>query len=267
MNSEESANTCPVQENTDDLEKTISVADKSSETGIEKSVDLEVESNEIQLANEVVSGKSNEKIHVNESQAADVMMCSSGVKMNEIEIASSSVNVKAEAKKTEELNVTPDEGLLTIVNSPKTDNDDDLVQMVNADAGTADNANAVTNISINDDGSLGHELNNELGSVAENTLEPKKHEPSERGKRKQGDNEVILLSSGSDTDLPTTSKGRKQPRTDPAEEKKRLIQLICAYPVLYDSNHSDVKRIGSKKAAYQDIGNKMGLTRKFYLDD
>lgn len=160
-------------------------------------------------------------------------------------IASLTVDLKAEKNKTEALNTTADESVLTMENGPA---DVDLVQMINIDSGAASNPKAVTDITIDDNGTT-------------------KNNPN-LGKRKQGDNDVIVVSSGSDTDLTTTSKGQKakQARTDPAEEKKRLIQLIRSYPVLYDSKHSDIKTIGSKKAAYQEIGNKMGLTRKFSFE-
>lgn len=145
------------------------------------------------------------------------------VKSDEIQIASLIVDLKAETNK-----------------SPA---DVDLAQMVIVDSGNASNIQAITDVAID---------NNE--NRAQN-----------HGKRKQGDNDFILLSSGSDTDFTTTSNRQKakQARTDPAEEKKLLIQLIRSYPVLYDPNHSDIQTIGSKKAAYQEIGNKMGLTREF----
>lgn len=269
-----SANIGPPRENTEGDPITTFVAEKPIETGNDLEVELDVESTKIELTSKVgseeeVSGKSYDKIQINEFQAAGVTIYSS----DEIEIISSTVDLKEEANKTEILNKTAD----TMENGPATNNDVDLFQMVNADSGTASNLEAV--MDVNDDGNLAQRENNyleeiidvaEYNSATKNSPNPVKCEPKRNtlGKHKQEDNEIIMLYSDSDTDLPTTSKGpkTKQARTDLAEQKKRLIQLIRSYPVLYDSKHSDVKVIGSKKAAYLEIAKKMGLTRKFSFE-
>lgn len=267
-----SANNCPAWENTEVDSAATFVAEKPSETGNEVELEMEVESDKKELTSKVFSEEKIEKVQINNSQAADVAICPVSVKSNEIEIASSSVDLKAEANKPETSN-----SVLTMENGPTTNYDVDLDPMVNADSDTASNPETFTDITIDADGNLDQKVNNdfqdvdEYNSATKNNLNPVQLEPSERnklGKRKQGDNEVIVISSGSDTDLPTTSKGRKtkQARTDPAEEKKRLIQLIRSYPVLYDPKHSDVKTMGSKKAAYIEIGTKIGLTRTFLLN-
>lgn len=269
---ESSANICPVEENTGSDLITNFAAEKPSETGNKAEVELESNRKEVTSkadSKDEIFGISNDEILINE--AADVAIGSVGVKYDEIETVSSTDDLKAE--------VNTGGSLLTMKSGPNAnvDVDVDLVQMVSANSGTASDPEAITDVTI-DDENLAQKVKNdfeEIIDVAEYNFPTKnnsvKNEPLERnklGKRKQGDKEVIMLSSGSDTDLATTSKGRtaKQTRTDPAEEKKRLIQLIRSYPVLYDSKHSDVKTVGSKKAAYQEIGSKMGLTCKFSLE-
>lgn len=267
-----SANICPAEENTGGDSITNFAAEKPSETGNEAEVQLESNKKEVTSkadSEDEIFGISNDELLINES--ADLAICSVGVKNDEIETVSSTGDLKAE--------VHTGESLLTMKSGPNAnvDVEVDSVQMVSANYGTASNHEAVTDVTI-DDENLAQKVKNdfeEIIDVAEYNFSTKnnsvKYEPLERnklGKRKQGDNEVIVVSSGSDTDLATTSKGRtaKQTRTDPAEEKKRLIQLIRSYPVLYNSKHSDVKKIGSKKAAYQEIGSKMGLTCTFSFE-
>lgn len=167
---------------------------------------------------------------------------------NKKELASEEVaEEEVSGKFTDEIQINESQTAnLNCTVSVKIPADVDLVQMVIVDSSNASNIEAATDIAIDNNRNLAQNL----------------------GKRKQGDNDVIIVSSGSDTDFTTTSirQKAKQARTDPAEEKKRLIQLIRSYPVLYDPKHSDVKTIGSKKAAYQEIGNKMGLTRKFSFE-
>lgn len=273
---ESSANNLKAWENTEIDSAATFVAEKSSEIENKVELEMEVESDKKELTSKAVSVEKIDKIQINYSEAADVAICPVIVKSEEIKNASSSVDLKADANKTE----TSNSSVLTMENGPTTNCDVDLVPMVNADSGTASNPGTLTDITIDADGSLDQKVNNdfqeiigvdEYNSATKNNPNPVQLEPSERnklGKRKQSDNEVIVISSGSDTDLPTTSKGlkTKQARTDPAEEKKRLIQLIRSYPVLYDPKHSDVKTIGSKKAAYMEIGNEIGLTRTFSLN-
>lgn len=279
-----SANICSAWKNTEGISTTTFVAEKPSEIRNEVEIELEVESNKKEstsklVTEEVVSRKCTDKIHINESQAVDVAICSVSVKTDAIKMASSTVDLETEANKKETFNTTGDESLLSTKNSSTTNNDGDLVKTIMADSSTANNPEVVTDVTIDDDGKLAKKNNycKEIIDVVEYNFatkynrNPVKCEPLERkklGKRKQGDSEIIPVSSGSDIDHPATSKCRKikQARTDPAEEKKRLIQLICSYPVLYDPNNSDVKTIGSKKAAYQEIANKMGLTRKFSFE-
>lgn len=278
---------CAGRENTGGDSITNSVTEKKSESVNIADV-MEIESNSEMTSKMVskqgISDKSTDKIQVIEAPAADVMIDSKTV---------DDITVK--------LNTTADEIVLVVGNDSTTyeadlrqfgivnnseavehstfDDDVNLVHKTSADSGTVSISEAAEHVIADNFGNHAQTVNNNDSEKTvevvgckfgtkniSGSMETESLECNKLGKRKQKDNiDVIVLSSGSDTDHTITPNGRKskQARTDSAEEKKRLIQLIQSYPVLYDPNHSDVKLVGSKKAAYQEIGNQMGLTRKF----